>query len=56
MVLCDQSESLVTSLNYSERAEFKDDSTVSLAGSSLKSLHFTFYSGKFTSPLLAIVM
>ena len=46
---------LLASLNCSERAEFEYDSAVSLAASHSKSLHYTFYSGKFTSPSLAIV-
>ena len=43
------------SLNCTERAEFEDDYAGSLAGSGSKSLHYTFHSGKFTSPSLAIV-
>ena len=43
------------SLNCFERAKFEDDSAVSIAASGLKLLHYTFYSGKFTSPSLAIV-
>ena len=39
---------LLASQNCSERAEFEDVSAVSLATSGSKSLHFTFYSGKFT--------
>ena len=43
------------SLNYSERVEFEDDSAVSRTASGSKSLRYAFYSGKFTSPSLAIV-
>ena len=43
------------SLNCTERAEFEDDSAGSLGASGLKSLHYTFLSGKFTSPSLAII-
>ena len=50
-----KSQSLLASLNCSERAEFENDSTVLLASSGSKSLHFTFYSGKLTSPPLVIV-
>ena len=46
---------LLVSLNCSKRAEFIDDSAVSLATSGSKSLHYTFYSGKFTLPSLTIV-
>ena len=50
-----QIQRLLASLICYERAEFEDDSAVSLAASFSKSLHYTFYSGKFTSPSLAIV-
>ena len=43
------------SLNCSESVEFEDDSAVSLAASGSKSLHYTFYSRKLTSPPLTIV-
>ena len=46
---------LLVSLNFSERAEFEDDSAVSLEVSGSKSLHYTFYSGKFSSPSLGVV-
>ena len=43
------------SINCSERAEFEDDSAVSLAASGSKLLHYKFYSGNLTSSSLAIV-
>ena len=49
-------QSLLTSLNCSERAKFEDDSAVSLATSGSESSHFIFYSGKLPSRPYTIVM
>ena len=46
---------ILESLSCSERAEFKDDAAVSRDTNGSKSLHFIFYSGKLSSPPLAIV-
>ena len=51
----DRSQRLLASINCSETAEFEEDSVVSLVATSSKSLHYTFYSGKLTSPSLDIV-